>query len=311
MPTPTIQAKLVLTTDQSQSVPTSKIGGTTSDVESKKLNKTIGKLSSTIDFTLGKEGSKAFRVIQWALPAIVGLLSKGKLFGGGLPLPPIPPKTPTPIPAPPTEVPPTKPVTPKTTPKATAGGVRGGLRFGGLAFTELLMQMPSAGGASPNNLSDQEYLMLQEEEKKLLEDLIDAGVMTEDGLRQMADGTIELRDKTGKLITVFGDGKVSAEELNLAMKLTSQTVNFSGNELAQAMIKAADSIINSANRINQQTSRQKTAGESRRRSDKTIADIRAKAYEDLGMSQKDIDEDEARLNSETAKAKIKTVKVSN
>jgi len=295
MPTPTIQAKLVLSTDQSDVTPKSTIGKD-ADSSTKKTNKILSKIGSTVDFTLGREGSKAFRTINWAMPLLTGVVSS---IGAST--------------------------------LAVAAGITA-LGFAGKN------QLKEEGDKFLKGLD--EYRAKKEEERitektnqtkekefEILNQLIEAGILTGEGLMTMTDGTVELRDETGKLMAVFGDGSLSAQELALQMKLTSQVIQVGGNELTNAMIKSADAIIAAANRINSQVNNKTSTGGSSTRGsssksktptageiikslptgNRSIEDIRKATYAALGWGQKEIDADNAKYEKIVSNAKMTVV----
>lgn len=331
MPTPTIQAKLVLSTEQA-SGPTSQIGRATSDPESKKLNKTIGKLSSTLEFTLGKEGGKAFRIISWALPALVGLVAKGKAFGGvgGVGIPGAGGAG--------TGGAGTGGAGAGTGTigggAATAGAAEGGSvagsvltgasRFGLLAFLSFLLDMPGAGGGDWNTGlrpgvgdDDQKFIDYQQQELKQLEELMKQGLIpTTESLTQLSDGTVELRDATGEVVAIFGDGVQSVREFAYETILNSKALGLGLNDLQEAIIKSSGIFLETANKLasganealtKMQSSQRMSAGSIVRSSNRTIEDIRQKTYEAMGMDAAAQKADQEKYSNAAANAIIRRV----
>lgn len=162
---------------------------------------------------------------------------------------------------------------------------------------------------------EEELKKKKQDEIDLLNRFLESGQMGDEGLRQMADGTVELRDQTGKLVAVFGDGEMSIKESIMNMVENNKMLGIELNELQKTMATANGIILSSANNLQSGVTaaiekiEKITAGSIiKSSSSRSVSDIRANTYAKLGMDASAQKADNDYWNKAAEKAIIRRIK---
>jgi len=280
MPTPTIQAKLVLSTDNNVTA-TSSVGKQSVDLEAKKTNKILGKMGNTIDFALGREGSKAFRTINSFLPLMgKGIGGLGEAFGAAV-----------------------VGALPEIIAASTAAAA-------GVIMGNAIVKNEGGGQTALRDAGYSQELIAKNIEFAWDETFSTTVKSTEELGEAIVENTMLYRDQNGQLQMAITEQE---REMLRRMNATDKVIEAENRLISNidatriSLEKLGPAVTEAMNVFNQKVAG-RTAQQTVVRSFSSGRDLQNKQYAQLGFSKKEQDADQKAWNDAASKAKIKIIK---